>query len=287
LAIVISVIIVFLRRAGIRNPADLTVPLHRAALRGGRGFLSRLLRGFHGTAETLDGLPLRVAEGSYAMTPLQWEPRTKDQYSDAGINTAGRIIEVVSGVPYEEFLEKRLFGPLGMKDMTSRPGPEQIARLVKSYRPNADGAGLEEISITQLRYPLNDRSRQPMPAGGLFSTAGDVGRFCQMILGGGVYDGRRYLSESAVAEMTSRQTGDSIKESHGLGWATTGARHENGGPTIPGPCGHGGAYATNMWIDPRRELITVYMVQYAGPGQEGGKMRSAFMKAAEDAFAKR
>jgi CubicO group peptidase (beta-lactamase class C family) len=236
---------------------------------------------------TLDGLTLRVAAGSYAMTPLQWEPGTKYQYSNAGINTAGRIIEVVSGVPYEEFLEKRLFGPLDMTDTTFWPNPEQVARLAKSYKPKADWTGLEEISITQLRYPLDDRHRQPMPAGGLFSTAGDVGRFCRMILNGGVSDRRRYLSESAVAEMTSRQTGDSIQESYGLGWATTRARHESGGPTIPGPCGHGGAYATNMWLDPRRELITVYMVQYAGPSGEGGKMRSAFMKAAEDAFAKK
>jgi CubicO group peptidase (beta-lactamase class C family) len=236
---------------------------------------------------TLDGLPLRVAAGSYAMTPLQWEPGTKYQYSNAGINTAGRIIEVGGGIPYEEFLERRLFGPLGMKDTTFRPNAEQVSRLAKSYKLRADGTGLEEITIGQLRYPLDDRSRQPMPAGGLFSTAADVGRFCQMILNGGVYDGRRYLSEGSITEMTSRQTGDSLKENYGLGWATTGGRRESGGPTIAGPCGHGGAYATNMWIDPRRGLITVYMVQYAGPGEEGGKMRSAFMKAAEDAFGKK
>lgn len=234
---------------------------------------------------TLDGLPLRVAAGSYAMTPLHWEPGTRYQYSNAGINTAGRIIEVVGGMPYEEFLEKRLFGPLGMKDTTFRPNAEQIARLAKSYRPKADGKGLEAFNITQLRYPLDDPGRQPMPAGGLFSTAADVARFCQMILNGGVFDGKRYLSESAVTEMTSRQTGGSIKENYGLGWATSGKRGETGGPVIPGPCGHGGAYSTNMSIDPRRGLITVYMVQYAGPG--GDKMHSAFAKAAEAAFGKK
>src|SRR5262245_14522480 len=103
-----------------------------------------------------------------------------------------------------------------MKDTTFWPNPEQVARLAKSYQPKADGTGLEEIPITQLRYPLDDRGRQPMPAGELFSTTSDVGRFCRMILGGGVYDGRRYLSESAVTEMTSRQTGDSIKENYDL-----------------------------------------------------------------------
>ena len=74
---------------------------------------------------TLDLLPLRVAVRSYAMTPLQFEPGSKYQYSNAGINTAGRIIEVVSGMPYEEFLDKRLFEPLGMKDTTFWPNEEQ------------------------------------------------------------------------------------------------------------------------------------------------------------------
>src|SRR4029077_12206698 len=70
---------------------------------------------------TLDVLPLRDAVASYAAAPLQFEPGSKYQYSNAGINTAGRIIEVVSGIPYEEFMEQRLFGPLGMKDTTFWP----------------------------------------------------------------------------------------------------------------------------------------------------------------------
>src|ERR1700730_12075761 len=123
------------------------------------------------------------------MTPLLFEPDTKYQYSNAGINTAGRIIEIVSGMPYEEFLDKRLFEPLGMKDTTFWPDEEQLTRLAKSYKPNSDKSGLEETTVAQLKYPLNDRKRQPMPAGGLFSTAADVGRFCQMILNGGTYKG--------------------------------------------------------------------------------------------------
>src|SRR5947207_1272235 len=67
---------------------------------------------------TLDMLTLRDAVRSYAMMPLQYEPDFKYQYSNAGINTAARILEVVSGMPYEEFMQKRLFDPLGMKDTT-------------------------------------------------------------------------------------------------------------------------------------------------------------------------
>ena len=184
---------------------------------------------------TLDGQPLRVAVVSYAMTPLQSEPGAKYQYSNAGINTAGRIIEVVSGKAYEDFLDKRLFEPLGMKDTTFWPNAEQLSRLARPYRPNASKDGLEETTISQLTYPLDDRKRQPMPAGGLFSTASDVGTFCRMILNGGTLDGKRYLSEDAVKQLATKQTGDEVKDQYGLGWAV-------GGDTF----GHGGALATDM-----------------------------------------
>jgi CubicO group peptidase (beta-lactamase class C family) len=222
---------------------------------------------------TLDLLPLRVAVESYAMTPLQFEPGSRYQYANAGINTAGRIIEVVSGMPYEEFLDRHLFGPLGMKDTTFWPNREQVARLAKSYKPNAAKDGLEETTITQLRYPLDDRTRQPMPAGGLFSTAHDLARFCQMVLNGGTFEGRRYLSEAAVKEMTGKQTGDAVKEGYGFGWSTNGSTF-----------GHGGAYATNMTIDAKRGLITIWMVQHAGFPGDGGKSRAAFEKAALERF---
>ena len=100
---------------------------------------------------TLDGLTLKEGVKSYAETPLQSDPGEKYSYSNAGINTAGRIIEVVSGMSYEEFLDKRLFGPLGMKDTTFWPNEEQLTRLAKSYKPDAAKTGLEEFTITQLK----------------------------------------------------------------------------------------------------------------------------------------
>lgn len=223
---------------------------------------------------TLDLFPLSARVRSYAMTPLDFEPDKNYRYSNAGINTGGRIIEVNSGMSYEDFLDKRLLQPLGMKDTTFWPNEEQLTRLAKSYKPNAGKDGLEEIPIGQLKYPLNDRQRQPMPAGGLFSTARDVARFCQMILNGGTFEGKKYLSEDAVHEMTRRQTPDTVKENYGLGWATGG-----------GAFGHGGAFATNMSIDPDRGLITVFMVQHAG-SPDIGKLNGEFVKAAQQAFAK-
>lgn len=225
---------------------------------------------------TLDRFPLREAVLSYAMTPLMFEPDTKYQYSNAGINTAGRIIEVVSGMPFEQFVEERLFRPLGMKDSTFWPNDEQTARLAKSYKPNQDKTGLEEIKIGQLQYPLSDHARRyPMPAGGYFSTASDVGRFCQMLLNGGTLDGHRYLSEAAVKQMTTKQTGDALKDGYGLGWSVS-----------PTTFGHGGAHATNMTVDTQRGLVTVWMIQHAGFPGDGGNAQGAFNKAALAAFAR-
>jgi CubicO group peptidase (beta-lactamase class C family) len=234
----------------------------------------------------LDTLPLRIGAITYGLSPLHFPPGTKYEYCNPGINTAGRIIEVVAGIPYEEFLEKRLFDPLQMKDTTFWPDDSQLHRLAKSYKPGPNNKGLEETPITQLTYPLSDRKRNPYPAGGLFSTASDLGRFCRMIASGGALEGTRYVSESAVREMTSTQTGNLLnggkgEHGYGLGWSTSRKSPGSTGPVIAGPCGHGGAYATNMAIDPEHRLVTVYLVQHAGfPGIDGGKIHQAFMKAA-------
>lgn len=222
---------------------------------------------------TLDLLPLRNAVLSYAITPLQRQPDSKYQYSNAGINTAGRIIEVVSGMPYEEFLNQRLFGPLGMKDTTFWPNEEQIARLAKAYGPTADKSDLHETTIGQLKYPLNDPSRKPMPAGGLFSTASDVARFCQMLLNGGEFQGKRYLSEAAVRQLTSKQTPENLKDGYGFGFSVNGDNF-----------GHGGALSTNMNVNRHTGLITVWLVQHAGFPKDGNKAQKAFTTAAEQQF---
>ena len=219
---------------------------------------------------TLDGLPLWVAVRSYGMTPLIYEPGTKYQYSNAGINTAARIIEVVTKQSFEDFLQTRFFDPLGMKDTTFWPSDEQVTRVVKAYSPTADKMGLQEIQISQLTYPLNDRRRGPMPAGGLFSTAADMGIFCQMILNHGEFKGKQYLSSQAVKEMATRQTGEWISDSYGLGWSVG-----------DGWLGHGGALSTNMHVNYKHGIATVWLVQHQGFPQDGDKAQGAFAQAAQ------
>ena len=214
----------------------------------------------------LDGLPLAAAVRTHAMTPLQSEPGRAYQYSNAGINTAARVLEVVSGMSYEQFMQARLFDPLGMKDTTFWPNEEQVSRLAKSYRPDKNKTKLEAFEITQLRYPLSDRiHRFPMPAGGLFSTAEDTARFARMLLNRGEIAGRRYLSESAVAQISKRQTPESVTNAYGLGFAVG-----------PDWFGHGGAHATNLEIHPDKALAFVWMVQHAGFLGEGNEAQGVF-----------
>lgn len=160
-----------------------------------------------------------------------------------------------------------------MKDTTFWPDEGQIAHLATPYVPNKEKTALAPTTVTQLKYPLNDRTRQPMPGGGLFSTAADMARFAQMLLNGGQLGRKRYLCEASLKIMTSRQTPPDLKESYGFGFSVGGG----------GSYGHGGAYSTNLSIDPKRGLITIFMVQHAGWRKESGRqIQAVFAKAAQE-----
>ena len=200
-------------------------------------------------------MPLKNAVRTYAAEPLLFQPFTDYSYSNEGLNTAARIIEVVSGMPYEQFMQKRLFDPLGMSDTTFWPSAEQTARIATTYKLSKQASDLEATPIDQLTYPLSDRAhRYPMPAGGLFSTAADMEKFCRMILNGGTLDGKRYISERALHQMTSTQNGTLGGTDYGFGWAVSN-----------GSFGHGGAYKNAIDIDPATGRILVFMVQQNGP----------------------
>lgn len=240
---------------------------------------------------TLDTLPLTTRVEGYALTPLTFEPGSDFSYSNAGINTAARIVEVLGGMAYENFLQKRLFGPLGMIDTTFWPNEAQVKRLAKSYKSNSEGTALEEVAITQLRYPLTDRvHRYVVPAGGLFSTAGDLAKFSQMLLNNGAYAGKQLLSEAAIREMSHNQLSEAALQKqfssrssatdptgYGLGWFTYPSKAFS----------HGGAYSTNLRIDPEHGVATVWLIQHADFPGEGAKSQAAFEKVALESFSTR
>jgi CubicO group peptidase (beta-lactamase class C family) len=202
----------------------------------------------------------------YSQQPLKSEPGGKWEYNNPGINTLGRVVEVASGETFENFLQKRIFKPLGMKDTTFYPSGGQIKRVAKSYEPGTNG--LNEIGISFIKGPLDSRIRPAFPSGGLFSTAQDMFRFYQMVLNGGTWDGKRIVSTDSVAMMTKTQTGE-LKTgftegmTFGLGWAVV--REPQGVTAMlsKGTYGHGGAYGTQGWVDPEKKMIFVLMIQRA------------------------
>ncbi len=225
-----------------------------------------------------------------AREPLQFPPGSRWSYSNPGINTLGRIVEVVSGKRFEAFLQQRLLDPLGMTDTTFWPSRSQIKRLAHAYRKGTDGTLTNTPVYFADGVALEDRTRTPKPAGGLFSTAGNVAAFYQMMLNGGVWKGHRLLSESAVAEMTRTQTGD-IKTgfvdgmSWGLGFQVVKQPEGVTAMLSPGTYGHGGAYATQSWADPRRQQAYVLMIQVSGlPNGDASDMRRAFQTAAVSTY---
>ena len=253
----------------------LTRPVREVTVRqllchtAGFAFLSEL-QGFG-----LDVVSMEFASLPSVTGPLQFQPGDKFLYSNQGINIAGRIIEVASGMSYADFLQQRIFDPLGMTDTTFWPNEQQLARLAKSYRYNALQKNLEEVPVHYLNYPLHDRmKRHAEPGGGLFSTAEDCTKFCLMLANDGEWGGRKILTKEAVSELKKDQTG-TLNVNYGLSFD----RSEN-------HFGHGGAYGTRMAIDSRRNIVSVFMVQCASSPKSGTTMNE-YTKAADQLLEER
>lgn len=223
----------------------------------------------------------------YSQVPLQFEPGSKWAYSNPGINTLGRVVEVVSGKPFAVFLDERLFKPLGMKDTTFWPSAYQARRIAKTYETGKDKKGLVETDNFFLKgLPVTDRSRTPYPAGGLFSTAEDIAKLYQMMLNGGSVAKKQYLTTDAVKQLTSTQTGD-IKTgftdgmSWGLGFQVVKEPQGVTAMLAPGTFGHGGAFGTQSWGDPKSGTIYILMIQRKGmQNGDASAIRQAFQEAA-------
>lgn len=221
-----------------------------------------------------------------AAKPVQFPPGSKWQYCQTGINTAARIVEVVSGKLFPEFVQERLFDPLGMTDTSFYPGEEQVARLAMSYKRTEAGE-LEKAEIPFLngRSP-SDKGRYPMANGGLFSTAGDYSKFARMILRGGELDGKRYLKADSVKQMTDVQSGDLVTgftpgSAWGLGWSIVREPQGVSAALSPGSFGHGGMFGTQVWIDPLKMRIYLLLIQRSNlPNSDASDIRRDFQNAA-------
>ena len=219
-----------------------------------------------------DRLSLAERVQFYAKHLLLHQPGTFYRYSNAGTNTVGRMIEILSGMPYERFMDERLFKPLGMTETTFWPNKEQIARLATSYKTDDAKTGLVPVPITQLTEPFDHPGRTPLPAGGLFSTASDVTKFMQLIAANGLHNGKPLVSASAIQQMGRKETSIVTEQEYGFGWGLEGGR-----------IGHGGAYKTSMYLSPKTGMLTVFLVQQAGawPNEGDTHITQAFDQVAE------
>jgi len=228
-----------------------------------------------------------LAEATLAVSqrPLEFEPSSKWSYCNSGIDTLGRIIEVISGQPYETFLTHHIFEPLGMKDTTFYPTKEQLGRLAELCTIK-DGK-LAPAPNAVIGPPAG--ARHPIPAGGLYSTGADIAQFYRMLLAGGTLDGKRILSEDSVKAMTKVQTGElkcGFTPGVGFGLGVGVVREPQGvtGMLSPGSFGHGGAFATQSWADPKRDLFVILLIQRTGLSNgDASDMRRALQSLAVEA----
>ena len=219
-----------------------------------------------------------------ASKTLLFEPGSEWRYCQAGINTLARVVEVVSGEPFPEFLSKRLFEPLGMKDTTFYLTQQQMARYVVPAKREGDALVPDSIGLLH-GLPPTSHEHYPAGNGGLFSTAPDYLRFARMVLNGGALDGKRYLKPESVRLMTTVQSGElktgfTPGNGWGLGWCVV--RQPQGITSMlsPGTFGHGGAYGTQAWIDPEKGLALVLMVQRSNfKNSDDSEVRRAFQEA--------
>lgn len=223
---------------------------------------------------------LAEAAATGAHVRLLFEPGTAWSYSDIGYTILGRIIEIVSKQPYEQFLKQRLFDPLGMKDTTFFPSEEQLRRLATLYT-QAEG-GLKR-SNAQFQ---DDVPKYPHPAGGLISSAEDILRFNLMMRNKGVLDGKRVLSSAAATLMTVSHTGE-MK----AGWVP-GVGHGYGYEVVRNADGmfrynsigsfvKGGAYRTYEFVDPEKDLVGVFMTQLTNGGGDTADPINSFIEMSE------
>ena len=229
---------------------------------------------------------LEEAVDDLAKRPLAFEPGTKWQYSP-GLNVVGRIVEIVSKQPLQEFLKNRVFEPLQMNSTTFFPDKKQQRLIAKIYQPGEDGRSLVQAA-NRISDPADVKA--PNPSGGLFSNARDMFRFYQMALNHGQFRKTRIVSKDAVQEMTSPQTaelktGFTPGNCWGLGWCVVREPQGVSGMLSPGTFGHGGAFGTQGWVDPETKTIYVLMIQRTKMGNsDASEIRKVFQQTAADAL---
>lgn len=201
---------------------------------------------------------IRERVNFYPELPLVGHPGAQWVYS-VSPDVLSALIEHFSGMTTAEFLQKRLFDPLGMKDTGYNLSKEQQARMVQLHTYNGQG-----VIIKSPRQTPMEGNTVYGGAAGLFSTATDYLKFCQMLLNGGEYKGQRLLSPKTVELMTTDQVGELYPyegQGFGLGFGIVTDMGQLKALGSPGQYSWGGAYCTYFFVDPKEDLIAILMTQ--------------------------
>jgi CubicO group peptidase (beta-lactamase class C family) len=204
-----------------------------------------------------------------ATVPLLFSPGTRWEYS-LGVDVLGRLVEVVSRMPLDQFFRTRIFEPLGMKDSYFYLPDNKVDRLAVAYTYYAD-RGLQRFPDTPISegpfrysadYPYRGPKKLFAGGAGLSSTAADYYRFCQMMLQGGKLGDVRLLSRKSVELMTHDQLGHiSEDQAFGLGFGIDGVKTPLKELSSPGSFAWGGFFYTAFTIDPKEDMIVIFMGQ--------------------------
>ena len=204
-----------------------------------------------------------------ASLPLLFNPGDRFEYS-LGVDVLGRLVEVVSGMPLDEFFRTRIFEPLGMKDTYFYPPENKLDRLAAVYTFYPD-EGLQRFPDTPISegpfsysadYPYKGPKKLFAGGAGLNSTAADYARFCEMLLEGGKLGNVRILSPKSVELMTHDQLGKiEPDQAFGLGFGIDGVKAPLDELGTPGEYEWGGFYYTGFRIDPKEQMIVIFMAQ--------------------------
>jgi CubicO group peptidase (beta-lactamase class C family) len=217
--------------------------------------------------------------------PLDFQPGTQWRYSAlAGIETLGRIVEVVSGMTFDQFLKQRIFDPLGMKDTTFAPADEKAPRIANIYTMSPKGLAKQDTPEWLATTTLFSGG------GGLWSTAEDYLQFAQMLVNGGELNGKRLLSPRTVDLMSSNHVGDLFAQSSqaraGMGFGLTvevvvdqiAANRR----TSNGSFGWDGAFGTHYWVDRKDQITGLLLIQRSTYAQLNRDFENAVMQAVID-----
>lgn len=201
-----------------------------------------------------------------AELPLNYQPGQRWEYSTA-TSVVGRLVEVISGMPLDEFFYQRIFNPLGMKDTHFFLDASYADRLAAQYTPGDDEKIVEQDPGSAESRWISGPKTLFSGAGGLVSTVDDYLRFQQLMLNGGELDGTRLLAPKTVSLMIDNHTGDlplwlaGPGMGFGLGYGVVVDRGAAATPLSEGAAYWGGAYCTISWLDPAEEVVAVLMTQ--------------------------